>query len=519
MHEVALTSAGERSVPAPPAGTDRAVLVAEGITKSYGGVHALRGASLTLRAGEIHGLIGENGSGKSTLLGILSGQTLRDGGSIQVDGELVTHGESKLLRQHVAIVTQELSLAPDLTVAENIQMARNKPRSWYGVNWRRLNDRATEALERLNLKINPRVQLGRLRIDQQQLVEIAKAVQLEKPILILDEPTSSLTEDAVAALAATMRQLRDSGSAIVFVSHKLDEFFALTDHVTVLRDGQSVASRAIAEYSHDKLVEDMLGYAVEHYSHVDNASTLKSTTPLMGARRINVPGAVRDVNIDVHAGEVVGLVGLEGAGRSELLEALFGARPNASGSLKIGGHHTLPTSPAAAMKRGISLVPADRKKDGLLLEMSITSNFNLAAAACRSRLCTVKKQSELRAARQIGEEVRLQPGSLSRPVGSLSGGNQQKVLLGKWLATGPSILLLDEPTRGVDVGAKREIHQLITTIRDKGVGILCSSSDLDELMVLADRFVVMFRGRVVGQLSREVATEARLSHLATGGSA
>lgn len=514
---MAHSPSGERPAPVST-GAGRPTLVADGITKHYGGVRALQGASISVRPGEVHGLIGENGSGKSTLLGVLSGQTRPDSGQIQVAGRVVAPGELRPLRQHVAIVTQELSLAPDLTVAENILMARDKPRRWYGVDWRRLYTRAAEALDRLHLDIDPRTELGRLRIDQQQLVEIAKAVQLGHPVLILDEPTSSLTEDAVAVLATTMRRLRDSGVAIVFVSHKLDEFFDLADHVTVLRDGRTVASRPIAGYTRDSLVEDMLGYAVEQYSHAD-AAQVAATEPLLTVRDLCVPGAVHHVDLDVHPGEVVGLVGLEGAGRSELLEALFGARSTATGSVAIGGRRSVPSSPLKAMRRGLALVPADRKTDGLMLELSITANLNLAARAGGFRLRTVKARQEARIARESGDALRLQRGPNSRLAGALSGGNQQKVLLGKWLQTEPTVLLLDEPTRGVDVGAKREIHQLITRIRNDGIGVLCSSSDLEELLVVADRFLVMFRGRVVGQLSRAEATESRLSHLATGGAA
>jgi len=514
---MASSSPDERSAPAY-AGAERPALIAEGVTKHYGGVRALRGAGIVVRPGEVHGLIGENGSGKSTLLGILSGQTLADSGRISIAGQLLEHGDQRTLRQRVAVVTQELSLAPDLTVAENILMSRDKPRSWYGINWKKLNAKAAEALARLNLDVDPKALVGRLRIDQQQLVEIAKAAQLGHPILILDEPTSSLTDDEVESLAATMRRLRDSGVAILFVSHKLDEFFALADHVTVLRDGQSVASRPVAEYTRESLVKDMLGYAVEAYSHVSR-ELIASAQPVLSVRHLSVPGVVHDASLEVHPGEVVGLVGLEGAGRTDLLEALFGARSTATGSVSVGGKSSVPASPMKAMRRGIALSPADRKRDGLMLEMSITSNLNMAAGAGGLRLRTVNRQWESRVARQSSEALQLQRGSSSRLVGSLSGGNQQKVLLGKWLETKPTVLLLDEPTRGVDVGAKREIHQLIMRIRDDGVGVLCSSSDLEELMVIADRFVVMFRGRVVGHLSRDEATDARLSHLATGGAA
>ena len=504
-------------VPGQP-GTGASVLHTEGVTKSYGGIRALRGAGISLRAGEIHGLIGENGSGKSTLLGVLSGQIVPDSATITVNGVEIAPGDLKPLRSHVAIVTQELSLAPDLTVAENILMSHDKPRTWRGIDWKQLNARAGQALERLHLDIDPATPVSRLRIDQQQLVEIAKAVQLGHPILILDEPTSSLTEDAVESLAQTMRRLRDHGTAVVFVSHRLDEFFALTDHVTVLRDGLTVGSRLTSEYTRESLVEDMLGYAVERYSH-DGAATSRQSAPLLTATHVSVPGAVEDVGLAVHPGEVVGLVGLEGAGRSELLQAIFGADFTATGSVSIGGRHRLPRSPLEAMRRGIALVPGDRKSDGLMLELSIQDNVNIARTAGGWRLRPVRRSREAALAGESAESLRIQRGSNAREAGSLSGGNQQKVLLGKWLQTDPKVILLDEPTRGVDVGAKREIHNLIYEIRDRGIGVIVSSSDLEELMMLSDRFIVMFRGRVVGEVTHADATEARLSHLATGGAA
>lgn len=505
------------SVPGHP-GTDTVVLRSDDITKHYGGIRALQGASIALHAGEIHGLIGENGSGKSTLLGVLSGQTVADSGTITIGDRTIAHGDSRSLRSSVAIVTQELSLAPDLTVAENIFMSHDKPRTWRGINWKALNARAAEALARLNLDIDPATPVSRLRIDQQQLIEIAKAVQLGHPILILDEPTSSLTEDAVEALAQTMRRLRDHGTAVVFVSHRLDEFFALTDRITVLRDGRTVSSRPTAEYTKDSLVEDMLGYAVESYSH-ENLEEVERRAPLMSVESVCVPGSVTDASFDVHSGEIVGLVGLEGAGRSELLNALFGAAVSATGSLRLAGRSALPRSPQQAMRRGIALVPGDRKNDGLMLEMTIEENVNIARTAGGWRLRPRRGAKEAAVAADVAQALRIQKGSIARQAGSLSGGNQQKVLLGKWIETKPSVMLLDEPTRGVDVGAKREIHGLIRDLRDRGMAVVVSSSDIEELMVLSDRFVVMFRGRIVGELTHAKATQARLSHLATGGSA
>ncbi|MCX6422786.1 MAG: sugar ABC transporter ATP-binding protein [Actinobacteria bacterium] len=508
-------SSSASSTPGQP-GVDDALLVATGMTKHYGGILALQGADFTVYPGEIHGLIGENGSGKSTLLGILSGQTIADAGTVSISGTPIHFSDTRLLRKNVAIVTQELSLALDLSVAENILMSHDKPRKFGRIDWAELYRRGAVALKRLGLDIDPRTQVGTLRIDQQQLVEIAKAVNLEHQILILDEPTSSLTEDAVLMLARTMRTLRDAGTAIIFVSHRLDEFFDFTDRITVLRDGRTISTRKTVSYTKSTLVEDMLGYSVEHYER-EGVKSERNADPLLRVLNVNVGHKVHDAGFEVFPGEVVGLVGLEGAGRSELLMAIFGALPEATGTLDMDGAKPLPTSPLHAMRRGIGLVPGDRKSDGLMLEMSIQSNINIPRTAGGLRLRWLKTRNELTVASRTSTALLIQKGSLAREVGSLSGGNQQKVLLGKWLETNPKVLLMDEPTRGVDVGAKREIHNIIFDVRNRGLGVVVASSDLEELMVLSDRFVVMFRGQIVGEMSHSEATTARLSHMATGG--
>lgn len=492
----------------------RTVLRAEGIRKSYGGIRALTDAHIELRAGEVHGLIGENGSGKSTLLGILSGQNQGDGGRVWIEGR--EQASPKDLRDTVAIVTQELSLAQDLSVGENILLGHAKPRTWRGINWPALHAQATEALGRLGLTLHSRTPVHRLRIDQQQLVEIARAVELQNSILILDEPTSSLTEDEVVALARIMEGLRERGTAIVFVTHRMDELLSMTDRITVLRDGRTVDSRPTAEYDRESLTEQMLGYKIEPMPHA-SAAELDSREELLTARGVCVPGQVFDADLTVHAGEVVGLYGLEGSGRGQLLHAIFGANSTATGSVTVGGASELPRSPAEAIRRGLAFVPADRKNEGLMLGMTIAQNLAIAESCGGFRFRPISMKNERTRGHAMADSVGLQSGSQQRLVGSLSGGNQQKVLLGKWLLTEPQVLLLDEPTRGVDVGAKREIHSLIGEIRDAGKGIIFSSSDMDELLQLGDRFVILFRGRVVGQVLRADATEARLSNLATGG--
>ena len=458
--------------------------------------------------------VGENGSGKSTLLGILSGQMLPDGGELRVCD--ILDPSPRELRSRVALVSQELSLAPDLSVAENILMSHDKPRSWRGIDWPALNAKAADALQRLNLSLDPRAEVGRLRMDQQQMVEIARAVGLGHPVLILDEPTSSLTGDEVESLFAIIRRLREQGTAIIMVSHRLDELMSVTDQITVLRDGQTVDSRPTREYTRELLTEQMLGYAPHPIPHTFSL-TSRTSQPVLAAEQVSVPGAVHQVSVSVHPGEIVGLFGLEGSGRTDLLEAIFGAHSNATGRVRIGGSDQVPDSPRNAMQRGIAHVPADRKHDGLMLEMSITENMALAASAGGRRMRAIRRREESQAATAMARRVRLQNGSSGRTAASLSGGNQQKVLLGKWLATQPAALLLDEPTRGVDVNAKREIHSLIADARDKGMGVIVSSSDMEELLQLSDRVAVMFRGRLVAQLDRREATESTLTHLATGG--
>lgn len=490
----------------------RVVLQASGIKRSFGATKAVQSVDIQLQAGEIHGLIGENGSGKSTTLNILSGQLERDSGTITDDsGRAISQRE---LRSLVAIVTQELSLAQDLSVGENILMSHEKPRTWRGIDWNELHRRAAIALERVGLDVDSRTPVRRLRIDQQQLVEVAKAIDLNHPVLILDEPTSSLTEDETAVLAQVMRNLSDSGIALVLVSHRLEELLELTDRITVLRDGSTVSCRPTPGLTQSSVIEDMLGHQVETYQN--DAVASRGVDSVLALRGFTVPGHVHGIDLNVSAGEIVGLVGLEGAGRSELLEAIFGARAGTTGQMVTSDHRGVPRSPREAIGHGVALVPSDRKNDGLHLDMSIASNLTLPSSCRRNRLRLQDRRSEIESATQVASDVKLQGGSIGRTVRSLSGGNQQKVLLGKWLETKPKLLLLDDPTRGVDVGAKREIHQLVARAARDGVAIVVSSSEIDELLALCDRFVVMFRGQVVAEVPRQIATEASLSHIAAG---
>ena len=467
--------------------------------KRFGGVHALRGAALEVRAGEVHALVGENGSGKSTLLRIVSGQLRADAGEIALDGR-------------VAVVSQETTLVPDLSVAENIFLGHRQASRGGFVDWRATRRAARTALDRLSLPLDPSVSVRKLRPDEAQMVEIARALSMDARILILDEPTSSLTDDEVATLFQTVRALRDDGVAVIFVSHRLNEVFALADRVTVLRDGHTVTSGAIAVYDAPKLVEAMVGRALEDFEPSGSAPAVE---PILRTRALALDDVLHDVDLEVGRGEVVGLAGLVGAGRTELLECLFGLR-RATGSIEVGARAVSYRRPADAMRDGVAFVPADRKRHGLVLGRSVKENLLMASTSQGFRLRPPRRARETAAVASAIDRFAIRTRSPAASASTLSGGNQQKVLLGKWLATGPRLLMLDEPTRGVDVGAKAEIYRLLHEARERGVAVLVSSSEVPELLALCDPILVMFRGRIVASLPREQATEARIAHFAGG---
>ena len=490
------------------------ILQADGLHKRYGGVHALRGAHLAVYEGEVHALVGENGSGKSTMLKILSGQLQPDSGEITFGGHQVSFRRpTDALRQGIATVTQETTLAPDLSIAENVFLGHRMVRCAGLVDWRATRRRAQEALARLELDLDPAMLVRRLRPDQQQMVEIARALSIDARVLILDEPTSSLTEDEVNALFGLVRRLRAQGVATIFVSHRLGEIFAIADRVTVLRDGHTVGGGPAGEFDRARLIELMVGRAlesldVEHHQGEGRDAVLR-------VRELRLQGAFQDVTLDVAPGEVVGLAGLIGAGRSELLEALFGLR-RSSGTVEVDGVPVSFRTPRDAIRAGVGFVPADRKLQGLVPQMSVRDNLMMAATSRTNRFRPPRTSFELAAVRAAISGMQIRAHSPRVAVATLSGGNQQKVVLGKWLATHPKVLMLDEPTRGVDVGAKAEIYRLLGDAAKQGLGILVSSSEIPELRTLCDRIIVMFRGQVAASLGRDEATEARIAHFAGG---
>jgi ABC-type sugar transport system ATPase subunit len=500
------------------------------ISKRFGGVHALRGASFSvaLDTGVNHGLLGENGSGKSTLLGVLSGQLRPDAGRIAFDGQPVTFPSPVEALEHgIAMVAQETAVLPDLSVAENIMLGRRLSRTPFGIAWRDVRRRASEVLRRLNLDYDPDTLVGQLRPDQQQMVEIARVLATDARILILDEPTSSLTDDQAGALFTVIRRLRSQGVATIFVSHRLDEVMGLVDELTILRDGVTVCGAPIAEFTPDRIIEEMVGKGLLERRRGEEAAAAargdrddgtgpRQSEPVLRVRGLTVPGRVHGVDLDVHPGEIVGLAGLVGAGRSELLEAIFGAAPRGAGTVEMFGQPVAGTDPRSAIAAGLGYLPPDRKTAGLILSMTVRQNLTMVSTLDRPRITTPRAGPENAVMRRAVTSMHLRAASPNAEAGTLSGGNQQKVALGKWLARQPKCLLLDEPTRGVDAAAKEEIHRILRESVTSGLAMLVSSSEYDELLGLCDRILVAFRGRLVASLSAAQADQATIARFAGG---
>jgi ABC-type sugar transport system ATPase subunit len=492
-----------------------------GIEKSYAGVPALRGAELTIgRPGTVHALIGQNGCGKSSLLGVLSGQLPPDRGEIRIDGRSRRFGDaSDAVRHGIAMVAQETAVAEDLTVAENVLMGR-LVRGPGGIDWKASRARAGQILGRLGLDYDPRWIVGALRPDQQQMVEIARAISLDTRILILDEPTSSLTEDEVAQLFATIRELARSGVAVLFVSHRLAEVFEVSDHITVMRDGRTVGAGPAATFTTQSLIDAMVGGVDLHGGPVTapaQAADPGSARPVLEARQLSSADAVRGIDLRLRPGRLVGVAGLVGSGRSELLETIFGVRPVTGGTVIVDGKPLRHASPRVSIAAGMGYVPPDRKRQGLVLPMSVAGNLTMVATHTKGRLRTPGSRSERSLARRLADGVKMRAASMSLAVRALSGGNQQKVVFCKWMATRPRILLLDDPTRGVDVAAKADIHTQLRQAAADGVALLVTSSEIPELVELCDEVLVMQRGAVTHRLARSQLTEARIAAVAAGG--
>jgi len=482
----------------------------EGVRKTFPGVVALDGVDFDLRSGEVHVLLGENGAGKSTLIKMLSGAHRPDGGKIFVGGQEVRiHGAQDAEKLKIATIYQEFNLVPDLTVAENIFLGR-QPRRFGMIDRRRMEADAEVLLRRVGLRVPPRTRVRELGIARLQMVEIAKALSLDARVLIMDEPTAVLTSEEVDKLFGIVRQLRADGVGVVFITHHLDEIAALGDRVTVLRDGRSIG-QVPASTPEAELVQLMVGRSIDQQYPRERQETGR---PLLSVRGLTRTGVFHDISFDVKAGEVVGIAGLVGAGRTEVARAVFGADPYDAGTVEVCGERLGKHDVTAAMGAGIGLVPEDRKGQGLVLDASVQENLGLVTlrSATRSGLVDVKGQRS--AAARIAEQLGVRMAGLGQHVRTLSGGNQQKVVIGKWLLADTRVLILDEPTRGIDVGAKVEIYQLVNELTASGHAVLMISSDLPEVLGMSDRVLVMAQGRIAGELPAHEATQDAVMALA-----
>lgn len=486
----------------------------ENISKSFPGVMALDNVFLGVETGEVHAVVGENGAGKSTLMKILAGAYTKDGGSIFLDGEEVQiDGPLEAQSMGIAIIYQHLNMIPDLTAAENIFVGRF-PRKYGKIDYRTLNNEAEKLLEEVGAEFSPNTIVRDLSIADRQLIAIAKALSINASVVVMDEPTSSLTPAEVQMLFDLIHKIRSSGTSVIFISHHMDEIFSITDRVTVLRDGKYIGSWKTAELTEDALVVHMIGRPVDNLfpkEHVHSGGIL------LDVEHLSSPGLFEDVSFHLREGEVLGIGGLVGAGRTELVKTLFGELPRSGGRIIIAGVSVNIRSPNDAVKAGMALVPEDRGGEGAILNDSVTHNISITVLNQFFHGGKINTRNENTFAESYVRSLAIKTPDVEQKVEHLSGGNQQKVVLSKWFATNPRILILDEPTRGIDVGAKAEIYRLIRTMTAKGMGVIMISSELPELMALSDRVMVMCRGRLVSSMSREDATSERVMLAAAGG--
>jgi galactofuranose transport system ATP-binding protein len=506
-------------MPAPPEpapGADGPVLEAVGLDKSFAGVRALRGVDFSLRAGEVHALVGENGAGKSTLIKVITGVYRPDSGAVRLSGTArVFRNPLEAQAAGISTIYQEVNLIPLMSVARNLFLGR-EPRRFGLVDLRAVNRAAADTLARYGVRVDVTRPLHTLGLGAQQMVALARAVQLESRVVIMDEPTSSLEPREVDTLFSVISTLRSQGIAVVFVSHRMDELYEICDRVTVLRDGAVVHTGQLAGLGRLELISLMLGRELsevraEGATAFDTAGhAAHGGRPALRATDLEMRHRLHGVSLDVHPGEVVGLGGLLGAGRSETAKAIIGALPTDGGSVEVDGKRLHPRSPASAIRAGVVMLAEDRKAEGIIPSLSVRENIVLAALPRMSRAGVVSAQKQDAVVKLFMDRLRIKASSPQQRVSDLSGGNQQKVLLARWLCMNPKVLLLDEPTRGIDVGAKAEVQALIDELAREGLAVLLISSELEELIEGSDRIVVLKEGAVVGRLDGDEVTEERL---------
>lgn len=492
------------------------LLKISGIDKSFPGVKALSNACLSVYAGRAMALMGENGAGKSTLMKVLTGIYSKDAGTIEYLGQQVMFKGSKNSQEAgISIIHQELNLVGNLTIAENIFLGREFTTPFGSIDWKKMHAEADKLLARLNVPHSSHQLCSELSIGEQQMVEIAKALSFESKVIIMDEPTDALTDTETEALFNVIRELKAEKRGIVYISHRIKEIFEICDDVTVLRDGQFIGEVAVAELTEDRLIEMMVGRRLdEQYPHVDvpEGEVRLEVNQLSGS-------GVHNVSFTLRAGEILGISGLMGAGRTELMKVLYGALPKESGEVRLNGKTISNDCPQDGLNNGIVYISEDRKGDGLILGMSVKENMSLTALDHFSKVGRIRHDSEQLAVDDFILMFNIKTPSRDQQIGLLSGGNQQKVAIAKGLMTRPNVLILDEPTRGVDVGAKKEIYQLINKFKQDGLSIIIVSSEMPEVLGMSDRILVMREGRISGEFSREDATQEKLLAAAIGKSA
>jgi len=495
--------------------TDAPILEMRNISKAFGGVQALRDVSFSCRKGKVHALLGENGAGKSTLIKILAGAYQADGGEIVFKGQrYASFTAREAIATGISIIYQEFNLVQFMTVAENIFLGR-EPRNRLGViDTRRLAKESADLLDRLGVQLSPSATVGDLTVATRQMVEIAKALSQNADLIVMDEPSAFLAGPELRSLFATIRSLIEQGVTIIYISHRLNEVFEIADDVTVLKDGQVVGAQPIGEVTRARLIQMMVGRQLEE---IFPPAAGPRGGPVLTAMNVTTEWLPRPASLTLYEGEILGLAGMVGAGRTEVARALFGADPLRSGKILLKDRLLQPRSPKEAVEAGLALVPEDRKTQGLFLEQSIRSNITLTSLDKLTRFGVIQRAQETETIERAQRELSINMASPELEAQYLSGGNQQKVVLAKWLKTSPSAIIFDEPTRGVDVGAKFEIYQLMRQLAERGVGILMISSDLVEILGMSDRILVMHERQIVAELARAQATEEWIIELATTG--
>ena len=509
-----MQAVAERSAPAARATSDAPLLEVRGVIKVFPGVKALDGVQFKLRPGTVHALMGENGAGKSTLMKIIAGVYIPDEGTLLVKGKPLTlKGPLDALDNGIAMIHQELNLMPYMTIAENIWIRREPINAFGLVNHGELRRRTQALFDRLKIDLDPEAEVRTLSIANRQMVEIAKAVSFDSDVLIMDEPTSAITEREVEHLFRIIRDLKAQGKGIVYITHKMNELFEIADEVSVFRDGRYIDTKLSSQVTRDDIIKMMVGREI---TQMFPKETVPIGEVVLSVKDLAVNGVFSGVSFDLHAGEILGLAGLVGSGRSNVAEAIFGVVPATSGTISIRGKPTVVDSPLTAMKHGMAFLTEDRKETGCFLILDILANMDTAVLNNDYVKFGFVQEGRLRRdCEAMSKTLRVKTPNLSEPIQNLSGGNQQKALIGRWLLTKPKILILDEPTRGIDVGAKAEIHRLVSKLAGEGVAVLMISSEMPEVLGMSDRVLVMHEGHQTGIVDRKDADQVTIMDLAS----